>query len=294
MKRENRNINIFSISFLDLLSGALAAVIILFIIVPKLDAESLDAIEILAELNLRSDELAEMVDQLEDSVDRQIYEELQARIRDMQNALEQARNVVGELESENETLLEEVKNISSELTETIDELTQAQQDLQNTNDEITDLKQRISELEEEVRKQDDMGSGHTALLGVSAEFAILAFWTEDVDIDIHFTNLSSGEVCNFRNDVTPFGRLLEDITSSPGEEGYELIYQQELMTGRYMIEVHWYDYHSRSIYSAINVDIEIIFMPFKANEQIIRKSKSLTGGTLTFITNITINQSGIL
>ena len=40
-----KEINIFGTSFLDLLSGALAAVIILFIIVPKMTQENIDAIE---------------------------------------------------------------------------------------------------------------------------------------------------------------------------------------------------------------------------------------------------------
>ena len=40
-----KEINIFSISFLDLLSGALGAVIILYIIIPKLNAEEIELLD---------------------------------------------------------------------------------------------------------------------------------------------------------------------------------------------------------------------------------------------------------
>lgn len=45
-----KEINVFSVSFLDLLSGALAAVIILYIIVPKMSQEQQEAVEQLEEL----------------------------------------------------------------------------------------------------------------------------------------------------------------------------------------------------------------------------------------------------
>lgn len=301
MKKKNKEINIFSVSFLDLLSGALAAVIILFIIVPKMDADSRDAIDALAELDLQAGELFALVEQLENSVDRRMYEELQSRIQNVQNALEEARNSVQELLNENEILREQIETISNELTQTRDELSQTrdelgqtQQDLRNANAEINNLIQRIAELENEVSEQSEIGPGHTALLGVSADFAILAFWVEEVDIDIHFTDLSSNEVCNFRNSETSFGRLLQDVQSSPGEEGYELIFQQDLVPGEYKIEVHWFDYNStNSNYNSINVELEIIFMPFRPNEQKLRKSATLSDGNLRFISNVNITQNGI-
>lgn len=55
MKR--RDLNIFSVSFLDLLSGALAAVIILFIVVPKMTVEEKAAVETMEELELEAEKL---------------------------------------------------------------------------------------------------------------------------------------------------------------------------------------------------------------------------------------------
>jgi hypothetical protein len=281
MTKRNRDINIFSVSFLDLLSGALAAVIILFVIVPKMDLESQETLDALEGLEIQLDDLLTVIEQMDNSIDRNAVEELQRRVQEMQNSLIEARIAAQQAQIINESLREE--------------LAQNEQNLRMANAQIAELNSQISELQESRNQESNQGPAHKALLGLSPDFAILASWSENVDLDIHFTNLATGEVCYHRNVNTPFGKLLEDVTSSPGEEGYEMIYQQKLVPGRYRIEIHWYDYNNpQSNYSAVNAEIEILFMPFRSNEQKNIKNVRLTNSNRTLITTLTINQDGFL
>ena len=86
-----KEFNIFSISFLDLLSGALGAVIILFIVVPKMTSEQQQTIETLDELNIQVETVAEMIEQLEHSVDREVAEALSRQVEQLQETAQRAR-----------------------------------------------------------------------------------------------------------------------------------------------------------------------------------------------------------
>jgi len=208
-----------------------------------------------------------VIEQMDDTIDRNAVEELQRRLQEMQNSLFEARIAAQQLQDINAAIREE----------------------------LAELKRQISETQDNSNQESRQGAGHKALLGLSPDFAILASWSENVDLDIHFTNLGTGEVCYHRNVHTTFGKLLEDVTSSPGEEGYEMIYQQKLVPGRYKIEIHWYDYNNtQSNYSAVNAELEIIFMPFRANEQKKIQNVRLTNSNRTLITTLTINQDGFL
>ena len=95
-----KNIEVFSVSFLDLLSGALAAVIILFIIVPKLDAKSKEAGQKLDELGLEVKQLDSIVNALENSVEKEIFESIQQQLEEIQKQLEETKTVINQLEQE--------------------------------------------------------------------------------------------------------------------------------------------------------------------------------------------------
>ena len=79
----NKEINIFSTSFLDLLSGALAAVLILFIIVPKLTKEQDNSLKELEELKEEVGDLKDLMEQIRNSVPAEIFEEIQAKLDEL-------------------------------------------------------------------------------------------------------------------------------------------------------------------------------------------------------------------
>lgn len=96
-----KTLEVFNISFIDLLSGALAAVIILFVIVPKMDAKSKEASEKLDALGLEVNELDSLVEELEQSVSAETYEQVIEQIEELKETVEAARESVKDLEQEN-------------------------------------------------------------------------------------------------------------------------------------------------------------------------------------------------
>jgi len=66
-----KEINVFNVSFLDLLSGALGAVLLLFIVIPKLDASiklKLEKLESIEQLEVDAKDIQTMMSKLEASV----------------------------------------------------------------------------------------------------------------------------------------------------------------------------------------------------------------------------------
>jgi len=82
-----KEINVFGASFLDLLSGALGAVIILYVIVPKLTAEQSDILEQVDQLNEDLTEISTILDEYRQSVPEAMYEELMAQFQAMEDRI---------------------------------------------------------------------------------------------------------------------------------------------------------------------------------------------------------------
>ena len=82
-----KEINIFGTSFLDLLSGALGAVIILFIIVPKMSVQQQEALQELETLNVQVEQLSDLMEQLENSVPQELYQQIEQQLEDMQSTI---------------------------------------------------------------------------------------------------------------------------------------------------------------------------------------------------------------
>lgn len=106
-----KEVQVFGMSFLDLLSGALAAVIILFIIVPKMDMQSKDAVEAMKELGVEVDGLVDKLKQLENSVDKDLFEEIMEQLETIQDALSDAQQQVEKLEERVEDLEAQVDDL---------------------------------------------------------------------------------------------------------------------------------------------------------------------------------------
>ena len=196
MKR--KEINIFSTSFLDLLSGALGAVLILFIIIPKLTTEQQSALD----------------------------EQQQSQTRD----------AAGE-----------------------------------------------------------------KIFGVNAQLGIVCMWLENIDVDLYVKDLRTGEICDYTNTETDFGILMEDITSrvSPDDDRYELVYQQRIVPGRYLIYVNIYEDANLDFADSATVSGYVVLFPGTRNEQKINyrqirlttPGEDITVGTLTVTEkNITLQQ----
>ena len=251
-----KEINIFGTSFLDLLSGALAAVIILFVIVPKMSAADQEALREIEEANVEVTELAGMIQQLENSIPREQYEAIMQQIEELQHTIDE--------------LAEQVAAMQQQM-----ELTR--QENEQLRQQIERQRQQIAELEEQLSRQPSGQSGK--IFGIDAEMGIVCQWRENIDVDLYVTNLSSNVTCFYNNRVTPFGQLNEDITShGDGDDRYEFFYQQHPTPGRYRIAVNIYQGASLDHASSARVEGYIILFPGRRDE------KKIPYGPLTLTT----------
>lgn len=276
-----RETNIFSVAFLDLLSGALAAVIILFIIVPKMDATSKEAVETLQELELEASELQALLEQLENSVDAQLFnaiqrqmDRLEASLQEAQSAAQQQQQRIESLEQQNAQLQQSQASLEQQLRE--------------AREEIAELKEAASE-----------SAGGGSLFGVDAELAIVYSWEENADIDLYLRNKTTGEWCWFQKQETDFARLLQDVRQATGS-GYEMIYQETLTPGSYDLYINLFEFNDASLQTA-TASGYIVLYPGTPNERKVelgaktlrfRGAEAREPGNGEFVRSFTVSPDG--
>jgi len=228
----HRELNVFSVSFLDLLSGALAAVIILFVVVPKINSEQSAKIEVLDSLNVQVNELDSLLQLAQNAIPDSIYNQLQQKMDQLQQTLDSLNNLVEE---------------------------QSQQ-LQQCTEERQELVQQLEEVQQQLSSA--YGPGQM-LFGINAKFAVVCQWTEDVDIDLYMEDNASGQRIYFNVPNTSFGAYLVDVQRHLDNDGqYEMIYQGKVVPGNYSI---YYNYYSGS--ENAHVSGYVILNPFSSGEQ---------------------------
>lgn len=217
-----KQIQAFNISFLDLISGALGAVILLFIIVPKLDSETQAELEALNQVNVEIEELENILEQAKNSIPKEIYEQIQAQIETLENTVDR---LAQEIEAMQEQLSEANERI--EALETQNQ--QQQQQIESMQQQIQDLQQQITKCEQDMEKLE--GEGKFAVITMSWE-------TKGDDVDMHIIDPSGAEFYYSRttNPGRP-GKLTKDDTSGPGVEVWQIA---SLQPGTYQIKANLY------------------------------------------------------
>ena len=160
-----KEINIFNIAFLDLLSGALAAVLILFIVVPKLTSNEKVSITV-DEVSERTSKIRDRYEDLKNSVPDEIYdnhkdkfEALEEEIDLLQKSVGDLRDRVEELEAENAELKDQLSACEmtrDSLSERVIELETVVRNLETENarldSTVVDLRDKNEELDAEIRE----------------------------------------------------------------------------------------------------------------------------------------------
>lgn len=289
-----KDINIFGTSFLDLLSGALAAVIILFIIVPKMSVEQQNALEEIEQLNVQIQDLNNIMEQIQNSIPRDIYEQIQHQIENLQATIEQLTHQVQNLQSQLATAQSENERLRAE----VEELRDCQQHNQVLQQENEQLRQRISQLERQAQEQNQNGQGISdgKVFGMNAQLGVVCVWPENIDVDLYVKNLSTGELCYYNRKNTSFGNLNEDVTSrsDADDDRYELFYQTKVIPGQYQIYVNIYGgQNSTWNGQPAHVDGYAVLFPGKSNQikipfnhiTLTQKGQNVNIGTLTVTPN---------
>lgn len=258
---ERKEINIFGTSFLDLLSGALAAVIILFIIVPKMTSEQQSTLEEIERMNVQMEDLSHLMERLQNSVPQDVYEEIQAQMEALRNTADELREQVQQMQERLAAAESENQRLRRELEQ--------RQDVQQQNEQ---LQQRISQLEAQLQQQQPstgQGISDGKVFGMNAELGVVCQWSENVDVDLYVKNLSTGDICYYGAKNQPFGSLMEDITSrtSPDDDRYELFYQKKITPGSYQIFVNiYYGTNNRWDGTPAHVEGYVVMFPGKPNQ----------------------------
>jgi regulator of replication initiation timing len=240
-----KEINVFGASFLDLLSGALGAVIILYIIVPKLTAEQSDILEQVENIDAELTELNSIIEEHRQSVPEEVYEELMAQfqamenqIGDLQQQVQQVTRELRETRAENVALQEDnaalrnqmaaVQQETEEIRESLEAVTQELEEAQRQTDAENEA---IAELEDELQAAREL---------LAQTFLVIYIqWPEAVvDVDLHVTDPAGAEF--YYAEATHPGRpgeLSEDVVNGPGAEVWEV---RVADPGNYLVEANLY------------------------------------------------------
>lgn len=139
-----KEINIFNVSFLDLLSGALGAVIILYVIIPKMSATEQETLETLQNLQVEAQEVQQMMAQLENSVDKELFAQLEEKINTMQQNIEKLTQQVTEMSAQ----LKDAKEKLAQCEEQLEELKQAKEELEEVKKRLAECEAKLAQCPE--------------------------------------------------------------------------------------------------------------------------------------------------
>jgi hypothetical protein len=248
-----KELNVLSLSFLDLLSGALAAVIILFVVVPKLSKEQAEAIEALEKMEVNISQLDSLLKSGKETMSSELYQQLSQQLEQLQSSNIQLKAQVEQLQTQVVTLQQAAKERDS-----------IRAVLEHTRKQLDSAR---------VAASGGGGAGQT-IFGLDADLGIVASWQENVDVDLYVRERSTGQWCFFDNPRPSFASYLNDITSrTPGDTRYELVYQLKVKPGTYDVFIHLYSESG----SAKVVGFAVL-NPYKPNEHRVEfQSKTLVG-----------------
>lgn len=251
-----KEINIFGTSFLDLLSGALGAVIILFIIVPKMTNTEHDVIQKLKELEDVAGNIEDILSKLENTVPKETLELIETELNELRQQTDVLRKELVELK-------EEVKAVQ-------DENDDLHRQVEEKERELEQLRQQVSDVTEKLKEADRRNSTANTVektLGVFARFGILCRWEEtDADVDIGVQKFGgTPEHCWRMHPSKPWGILGEDVRERTFDENerFELFYVPEIVPDVYTA---WANIYDGSRGQRANVHATLIFHPGKPDE----------------------------
>lgn len=259
-----KDIQVFSMSFLDLLSGALAAVIILFIIVPKMDRETQETAEAIDNLNVNIENLDSIMQSLDGMVEQGVLDEINRELEGMRDNLDAAQQLIEELEEQVEQLEEQVE----------------------------EMRQQIEDLQKYKEWMDNCG--FTLEDGCPVEppkttfMAISTAWEENsADVDMWVVT-PSGKTFNYQDIRFPSepGLLSRDSQEGPGIELFEILNPP---SGMYEIYLNLYSGNSAS------PDLRIFYPKGTKEYAEIDITSPYTGkvvSNMRLITKVTINSNG--
>lgn len=278
-----KQVQAFTISFLDLLSGALGAVILLFIIVPKLDSETQEELEALNRVNIEIEELQDILEQAKNSIPKEIYEEIQSQIDSLEDAV---AILTEEMEDLREALAEansQIENLESQVQQQEQQIESMNQQIQEQAEEISDLRDQVAQLERQIRECERVterlkAEGHYLVVTMSWE-------THGDDVDLHVIDPTGAEFY-YRQPIHAGrpGKLTKDDVDGPGVEVWQT---NSLSVGTYQIKANLYDWES-------GIPPDLVFWVYYRNGNRSFRSRLNRESEKKLITRLTVNSNRVI
>ena len=195
MKSRNREINVFSMSALDLFASALGAFIVVSIVLMPYF------------LHVDPEEVARLRQELQQ--EQSTSAEIRRRLEEAQSELQECRQQEAACREDLAALQQEVARLRDMLDQAQAELAEAREDLRQAQNELQQCRAELDVCEEKLSR---------------TFLAIVIQWsTEGHDVDLHVID-TAGERFYYQNKTIPGreGELSVDTTRGPGVEIWEV------------------------------------------------------------------------
>lgn len=140
-----KTIEVFSISFLDLLSGALGAVILLYVIVPRMTITT-EEFQEQKKLKEEVDKLGLKIEELRTAIPKDLFERLQQRIQDITETNAQLNAKAEETKTSFNKCVEEQSEALNKIENLTESIRQVKQDMGQCEEDMEQLKSNIKYL----------------------------------------------------------------------------------------------------------------------------------------------------
>lgn len=252
---KNKSMNVFNIAFVDILTGALGAVIILFIIVPKMDQKSAALLDKIQEIDSLSISIDSLLLTLKDTISAESFALIQKHNDELQSFLKEVDN---EIKSYEDSLTIKNKKISSQQKELADLRFMLKYEKQKNKQQQTIASKQIKQKTTRQSKQQttprvasNTASSTTTsttkqpkkrgdfIFGFNPELAVILNWEDkNADVDLYMKNGKT--FCDEENRSTSFGKWVKiprKFRTTPTEM---IIQKDEIVPGKYEIYAHVY------------------------------------------------------
>lgn len=264
--RKKKELNPINISFLDVLAGALGAVIILFIIIPKIDIQDIEKLETLKQLEAEITSIDSVLAVVQNSVPREDYKTLLEYSSKIQASLTSLAQEVESLQSTVSSKTKEVNVLRNEIIEKNQAIASMQQQIKENKQlkaQVATMHRQIQELEQAEKQiasaapiappspnppeptpdpivKDSTPDVASQTIGINPPLAIKIDWENKKDrVRLYMNKKGTNFWCYYqpKRRVAPFAKwvqLPKRFSTSP----HEVIIQEQLVPGEYEIYVH--------------------------------------------------------
>lgn len=257
-----REINIFGTSFLDLLSGALAAVIILFVIVPKKAQADIDVLNEVQELQTVANDVKDAIEKIKSSIPKEVFEKVKEDI-------DRANKKIIELQNRVNNLEQKIRELTNENVSLKEKVVAQQAEIEQLKKQLAELTKTLNEEKEKNEKANSTATALEKTLGVFAKFGIICKWDEmdaDVDMGVYKFEVLEGH-CWWNDRTRPWGTLGEDLRErerlAGDKELFELFYSPKIYYGEYTM---YSEIYKRSKARSAKVTFILLYHPGKPDE----------------------------